>query len=297
MDHIARLSLIVATTGRLDTLERLFLSLSSSAARDFEVILVDQSAAGLSARVRELAERFSRLPRILYLRDEGRGLSRARNLGLQHANGTCLGFPDDDCWYPVDTIGRVLSFFAEHPAVGILSGQYTEPDISNPSFATVAGDLSVHNLNTRTSSVGTFLNRRGLHGQPIVFDERIGAGTELPAGEETDLLLRLLLGGSRGVYDPSLTVYHLIQRDKVISSKAFVQLRMAYWFVIGKNYRPLFTEAKVARGALSCLLKRQRYGKAVALRALLAGLRLGLAARGASLPKPGVTSDPTRHSQ
>jgi GT2 family glycosyltransferase len=278
------LSLIVATTGRLDTLERLFQTLSRSDESDFEVVLVDQSATTDSAGVQALAARFEPMLALTSLRDEGRGLSRARNLGLAHARGVLLGFPDDDCWYPPETVGRVIRFFAAHPDKGILSGQYTEPGITNPRFSQATGVLSAANLASRTSSVGTFLNRADLHGQAIHFDERIGAGTSLPAGEETDLLLRLLLAGVRGVYDPTLQVYHLIHRDKAVSSEAFLRLRMAYWFVIGKNHRPLVARSMVLKGALSCLVKRQRHGKALALRAMLDGYRAGRAARNAPAP-------------
>jgi GT2 family glycosyltransferase len=281
---VPALSLVVATMGRPDTLERLFQTLSQSDERDFEVVLVDQSPSTASPGVQALATRYAPLLALTSLRDEGRGLSRARNLGLAHARGALLGFPDDDCWYPAETVGRVIRFFAAHPDTGILAGQYTEPGIRNPRFSQTAGVLSAANLANRTSSVGTFLNRAGLHGQAIHFDERIGAGTALPAGEETDLLLRLLLAGVHGVYDPTLQVYHLIHRDKAVSSEAFLRLRMAYWYVVGKNHRPLAASAMVLKGALSCLVKPQRHGKALALRAMRDGYRAGRAARNATAP-------------
>lgn len=269
------LSLIVATTGRAEALERLLRTLAASGSQDFDVLVVDQSTDSTAGLIKGLAQRYGDRLQVQYIRDKGRGLSRARNLGLARAAGEVLGFPDDDCWYPPDVIGRVLDYFSAHPDVGILSGQYTEPGMTNPSFAQQPGDLNAGNLSTRTSSVGTFLNRRALGRTPLRFDERIGAGTDLPAGEETDLLMRLLLAGTSGTYDPTLLVYHMIQRDKALDSESFRALRQAYWYVIGKNYAPPFTTLRMAKGMASCLLKPQRFGKHVCLRAMLDGLRAG----------------------
>ena len=36
--------------------------------------------------------------------------------------GDIVGFPDDDCWYDVDTVARVLRFFAGQPSAHGLSG-------------------------------------------------------------------------------------------------------------------------------------------------------------------------------
>lgn len=289
-DWTPKLSLVVGTIGRKEALRRLFESLSKEISRDFEVILVDQSGPQDREQVASLATEFSNDLHLRYLAIDGRGLSRARNLGLRHARGKYLGFPDDDCWYPGDAVGSVISFFERNPHLGILSGAYSEPDVANPSNTEC--ELSLRNFFGRVSSVGLFLNRSSIEKAAIVFDERIGAGTDLPAGEETDLILRLLLAGVNGFYDPSLVIYHRIHRHEAVTRERFVSLRKAFWFVIGKNYRPIFSEAKLVRGAASCVVKEADFGISTALRAMLEGYWLGLKTR----RTPGHGSPGESHS-
>lgn len=275
-----RLSLIVATIGREPQLRRLFTSLATEQMQVFEVLLVDQSPAPLTSDIASLATEFSSSLRLRYLRDTGRGLSRARNLALPLARGNYLGFPDDDCWYPGSTVDQVMAFFDKHPDTGILCGIYAEPGRINSSFPADGCRLTPWRCFNRTNSVGLFLNRAAIATAQIVFDERIGAGTELPASEETDLVLRLLLAGAEGHYDPSLHVHHAINRNKAQSCQSFVAMRKAFWYVIGKNHRPFFSEAKLTIGAISCLLKPAPHGPITALRAMLAGYQEGRRVRG-----------------
>ena len=46
------------------------------------------------------------------------------------------------------------------------------------------------------------------------FDERLGAGTSMRSGEDTDLLVRASLLGFEGRYDPRVVVYHHHRRQR-----------------------------------------------------------------------------------
>src|SRR5262249_37052881 len=95
------MSLVLCTLGRRPAqLERLLDSLESQPFRSFEIILVDQNPqANLDQIVRSRAARLT----LRHVRSD-RGLSLARNVGLRHATGDIIGFPDDDCWYLADTL-------------------------------------------------------------------------------------------------------------------------------------------------------------------------------------------------
>lgn len=272
-----KLSLIVATIGRAEQLRRLFTSLVAECSQDFEVLVVDQSHN--DDVVGPLIQEFSGRLRLTYLRDGGRGLSRARNIGLRQARGAYIGFPDDDCWYNGSAVDSVIAFFDRNPDIGIYSGIYTEPGRKNPNFPMKPCELSPRNLWGRACSVGLFLKREALGGCSLLFDERIGAGTDMPIGEEIDLMMCLLLTGVRGYYDPSLIIYHAIHREKMFSQASNVAVRKAFWYVVGKNYRPFLSEAKLARGVAACFLRRSPYGIGTDLSAVLAGFGEGLRAR------------------
>jgi GT2 family glycosyltransferase len=65
------------------------------------------------------------------------------------------------------------------------------------------------------------------------FDCRLGAGTRLCSGEDTDLLIRASLAGFEGCYNPSIIVYHHHRRK------------------LGKDIKKLYSGYAYGRGALS----------------------------------------------
>ena len=91
------ISLVVSTKGRVAEIAALFESLLADASAPYEVILVDQNEDGrLDALAGEWAPR---LP-LRHLRSTQGGANAGRNLGLRHARGDLVAFPDDDCLFP-----------------------------------------------------------------------------------------------------------------------------------------------------------------------------------------------------
>jgi glycosyltransferase involved in cell wall biosynthesis len=205
-----RFSLVLATVGRTDELERFLGSLDAQTYRDYELIVVDQNPDERLAPI--LASHVDKNP-ILRLRTESKGVSRARNLGLECASGDVIGFPDDDCRYPPDLLSTVARFFAEHPERDGLTGHSIDEDdkndkISMRRFDAAPGPLNRINVWKRGMAPGIFLRRESVQG--IWFDEELGpgAGTAWGAGEDTDYLLRLLDREASLYYDPNLVVIH-----------------------------------------------------------------------------------------
>jgi GT2 family glycosyltransferase len=85
--------------------------------------------------------------------------------------------------------------------------------------------------------VGLFVKARAL--VDMFFDEKIGSGTDLPAGEEIDLVIRLLARGRRGVYDPTQVVYHKVNRKNTTDFSIKVTWEMANAYVIARAARNL----------------------------------------------------------
>lgn len=204
---MVKFSLIVCTLGRVAELERLLASLVTQTYTDFEVIVVDQNADGrLNAVLAAYASRLS----LSHLRSAP-GLSHGRNVGLRQATGEIVAFPDDDCWYPDDLLGRVAAFFKQHPAVAGLSGRATDAtgrDVAG-RWDQRAGLLTLENVWQRAISFSIFL-RRAVVEQVGAFDETlgVGAGTPFGSGEETEYLIRALKTGAVMFYSPGFVVYH-----------------------------------------------------------------------------------------
>lgn len=92
---------------------------------DWELLLVDDGSTDESTAI---ARKFSiRDPdRIRYLEHPGhanRGMSAARNLGLDHARGRYIGFLDaDDVWLP-EKLQEQVSILSENPRAGMVYGR------------------------------------------------------------------------------------------------------------------------------------------------------------------------------
>lgn len=200
------LSLIVATLGRTQEVERLFSSLAAQTIQNFEVIVVDQNNDDrLGAIVSDWSDK---LP-IIWKRAERRGVCRARNLGAAHARGQWLLFPDDDCWYPSDFISR----FDQLQAAGndFFSGRPTDVD-GNTIMGTFEETPTVVDRKTVWTTLieWALIIRRSAFEDVGGFDEAIGPGanTHWGAYEAQDIALRLMAAGYRGYYDPTLVGHH-----------------------------------------------------------------------------------------
>ncbi|MEZ5081820.1 MAG: glycosyltransferase [Thermoleophilia bacterium] len=203
---MTRVSLVLATVGRVEQVERMLGSVAQQRVADVQVVLVDQNDDDrLVPLVTAFAGRFD----LVHLRSE-RGLSRARNAGLRVATGQIMAFPDDDAWYPLGTLASVLDFFERHPQWDGLSVRaIAERSMALGRWDTHAGPVDRTNVWKRGISFGIFL-RRGLVDRLDGFDETLGVGASTPwgSGEETDYLIRALGAGGRIWYDPAITVGH-----------------------------------------------------------------------------------------
>jgi glycosyltransferase involved in cell wall biosynthesis len=202
-----RFSLILATVTRTTELERFLRSLEAQSRQDFELVVVDQNE---DDRLTPILDRFSSIFPVRHLRSE-RGLSLARNVGLEKICGEIIAFPDDDCWYPENLLDSVSQFFDTNLEWGGLTGRCTDElgRISMGRFDKRPGEVTYYNLWRRLTSFTIFLKSDAV-AKCGRFDETLGVGSGTPwgAAEEMDFVLRGLERGIRVYYDPNLIVYH-----------------------------------------------------------------------------------------
>jgi GT2 family glycosyltransferase len=223
------------------------------------------------------------------------GLSRARNVGLRLARGGIVGFPDDDCWYDVDIVARVLQFFAEQPAAHGLSGGGAAGAGGAPRARFARGErwVTAARVWTQGMSSAIFL-RQDLIAAVGPFDEAlgVGSGTPWPAAEETDYLLRAVARGARIWYDPRFEVHHPGNpgqtEQKILDRGRRYGRAMGY--VLAKHRRSrieiTYHVARAVSGAILSLV-RSRWSEArlyaAVARGRIRGWRDGVAARGGAV--------------
>jgi GT2 family glycosyltransferase len=204
---LPRISLILATVGRVEPVELFLRSVVAQDYPNLEVLIADQNR---DDRLTPILGAFTAHIHIRHMRTP-LGLSRSRNVALRHITGDIVAFPDDDAVYPADLLHALARTFRRYPGIGGLVGCPVS-DVTGHRFRGYAGrpaDLTAHNVWWLASSVGLFLRSEVVE---IVgeFDESLGLGSGTPwgAGEDRDYPLRALDLGTRLRYDPALQIRH-----------------------------------------------------------------------------------------
>lgn len=225
-----KFSLIMSTLGRTLEVERYLASLNAQTYRNFELIIIDQNTDG---RLEPLIKLYINSFPIVHLHSE-KGVCKGRNMGLDHSDGSVVGFPDDDCWYPPELLQRVSDKLAKVPLLDGLSVRITNQDgqalFGSRKVVRKAGFLNAYNIWLQMMTSTLFVRRKittAIKG----FDEQLGPGapTIYQSGDETEYALRMLEEGFKIYYDPEITVYHPDTRN-VYSEAA---IKKAYFYGCG----------------------------------------------------------------
>lgn len=183
-----------------------------------QLLVVDNgSDDGTRAELDRLADLYNRQIDVIY---EGRaGLSRARNAGLLAAKGELVIFTDDDCHMNPDYLQQALRADSLDQDKLVLRGgrvllgdRHDLPftiklEETSATWSKARGDAEHYNLgNTLLGANLCF--RRALVDKIGLFDVRMGAGSSIPGGEDTDYIFRCYEAGVEVAYDHTLVVHH-----------------------------------------------------------------------------------------
>ena len=248
-----KISLVVGSLYRKEFINRLLGSLATQRHTDFEVIIVEQSNP---QAVRSDAELFSSLE--VKVLSSARGLSRARNIGMEAARGEIVGFPDDDCWYLPGTLLRVAHQFERDAALDILCGRVLTPAGPMIGFPRAACEITRSNVWRTVVSPGLFVRRSSAEAIGD-FDQwlGVGSGTLAGSGEETDFVMRGLSLGMRTMYDSLLHVSHPSPLD--VKDRLNPDVGYKYGYGMGHllrkhHYSVLYAAASIARVGIGSVM-------------------------------------------
>lgn len=256
-----KFSLVMATLGRRAEVERLLGTLVDQTYKDFELVVIDQND---DDRVRSLIADFSNRLEIVYLWSDKKGLSRARNVGLQHIRGDLVCFPDDDCWYRPNTLEYIARRFEAEADLSGLTGCSVDANgmPSQGRWATEQLVVNRYNIFTCATSYTIFLRAEAVnHAGKFNEELGVGSGTRWGAGEEFDYLLEVIDAGKRICYDPGLRISHpepLLMMDEKAFSRAKLYNR-GFGRVLGLNAYPIyFVFHLISRSVAGCALSLAR---------------------------------------
>jgi len=206
-------SVVVPTYERHDQLDELVAHLQNQIERDFEVVLVDQSAERWAG-----ADRSHGFP-LTYYHSPVKGAVRARNTGAMLSQGAIIAFVDDDCQPAEDWLLNSRPYFSDSTVVGveglIYSDHLNEPEwrpVTNVDFEGIG--FMTANLMVRSSAF------QYLGGFDLQFDRP-------HFREDTDLGWRLVDLG-KVPYAKDVRVFHPAQprrkeRESAVERAKFFQ--------------------------------------------------------------------------
>lgn len=232
-----KISLVMATINRKIEVKEMLQSLSKQVYTNFEVIIVDQNKENI---LKEIIKDFSDLD-IKHIKINKKGLSLARNIGLNYVSGDIIGFPDDDCQYKKETLYEVNKFFNENTKIGAVTGTVIR-DMEEKAGNRVVF-VNKYNIWKRGISFTMFF-RKNVIDKVGNFDEVLGVGSGTPfgSGEETDYMLRIIKNKILLCNTNRILVYHPEEKwdNKDIYKKVYSYSR-GYMYVLKKhNYCLLY---------------------------------------------------------
>ncbi len=263
---------------------------------DFPIVVVDQS----STVDERLAERATDDPSLTVIRDAGRGLSRARNIGTRSIDSDWVAIVDDDCIVEPDWMANLHEAIEAHPEASFVSGHVGFGELPSPDYLPVTP--SVIEQEQILSGRWTFPWKIGLGVCMAVrldavnrvgrWDERLGPGVPLfPAADDMDFNYRFLRDGGIAFVTPALRATHEQWRSVRELGPLFEGYMVAWTGFALKHVRTgdvrggawlwLWGLVDIARNLASAMRRRSRLRLAISwrkLRGLVVGTVRGVRA-------------------
>ncbi len=221
-------SVIIPTYNRASVVQKAIHSVFNQSFENWELILVDD---GSTDNTRELLQPYTNHSKVKLLKTENKGVSAARNLGVEKACGKWIAFLDsDDQWFP-EKLEKQMAESRRNPEFSIIHGDemWIRQGVRvNPmkKHQKKGGDLFDQALKLCCISPSTVLIKKNL------FDKVGGFREDFPVCEDYDLWLRITSRYPVGYIDDFLVKKYGGHRDQ-LSGK---YKAMDYWRVLSLSH-------------------------------------------------------------
>ncbi len=223
------LSVIVAAYNAEKTLRRCVESIVAQHVGDMEVILVNDGSTDKSGDIARQLEGENSQVRLIS--QENRGLSEARNTGIEASSGEYITFVDSDDWIMDNTYPTLLHILGEHPDCDILEYKpvadrlcNVEYDVTEPHVYSSAREYWLQGKAYQHTYACNKIFRRTL-----LFSDN-GANVRFPKGklfEDVWFLSSLLARNPRVLVTPQEGYVYCYNADGItanIGAKGFADL-------------------------------------------------------------------------
>ncbi|HEU5228513.1 MAG TPA: glycosyltransferase family A protein, partial [Ktedonobacteraceae bacterium] len=125
-------SIIIPTHDRPESLKETLRSLLDLRYPRYEIIVVDNAPSN-NATYQVVRQLYGSASQLHYLREETPGISRARNLGIKHAQGEIVTFTDDDVVITPNWLTELMRGFEAADNVGAVTGYLMPLELETPA--------------------------------------------------------------------------------------------------------------------------------------------------------------------
>lgn len=206
------ISVIISTKNRPEKLNNCLKSILSNNFNNYEVLVFDQSDKKNSLELKDKKVKY------FYTLSKGLGKSKNLNLGIKKANGEIIAFTDDDCVVSKSWLIEIDVFFKKNSKVsGVFGNTLPLEKTRKENLICPATFISKKILTTNDPHTIQHLTlgqgnnmaiRKEVFKKVGLFKTWLGVGSVCKAGEDTDMIFRLLKSNFQLANIPKIIVYH-----------------------------------------------------------------------------------------
>jgi glycosyltransferase involved in cell wall biosynthesis len=224
-----QISVVICTYNRCRSLQRALESLIHLIVPPslfWELIVVDNHSSDQTKEVVEAFAKKSDFP-VIYIWEEIRGSSEARNAGIRQSQGEVISFLDDDVIVSPDWLAETWKAFTLLTAVCIGGKALLPPDLTFPRWWDHSydgpigkcdlGDQVMFNQTANLNIIGANVSfRRFVFDKYGFLSTKLSRrGNNLVMGEDSDFIRRLRAHGEYAAYYPKSIVYHVPSESRM----------------------------------------------------------------------------------
>jgi len=206
------ITVIICTRNRPLKMKTCLSSLQESSFKDYQILIADQSTDEKTANI---VNAFCS-PRIEVVKMRIKGKAKGLNLLIKRAKTEILAFTDDDCLVTQNWLKEIYATYKKYPYLaGVFGNTYSyEPEKHSKEFCSTFSvkNFKLHtfsNLNYYNIGIGNNMSlRKSAIKQAGFFKEWLGVGSISQAGEENDIVFRILKENHTIATNPDMVVMH-----------------------------------------------------------------------------------------
>ena len=196
---VPRVSVIIATYNNAHYILEAIASIFNQTYTSYEIIVIDD---GSTDNTRQVLEPY--LDKLRYVYQENKGVSQARNLGLEIAQGEFISFLDADDFFLPDKLAKQVAIFDARPSLGIVHSGWRLVNKKGEKISDIELWHSSPELDLQTWVIWKPVTISMMFRKSWIKSAG-GFDTRWHHGEDIDLILRLSVNGCEAVWLPKVT--------------------------------------------------------------------------------------------